>query len=543
MTGLMLMALVGFTGIAIDVAWYHLNTLRIQRAADASALAGVVYLPGNVAGANTAARAEATKNGYTTGVNGAVVTVAQDPINTRLIVVTIKGSAKPFFARFFGVNAITAQRRARAEFILPVPMGSPQPYFGVQRLCRNSDNPVTALPGGCPQVASASGVGTLATQGFWATIESKGQSRENGDAYSTYYNPRTSATNTGFDANGYSYIVEFPAGVVNGKVWIYDPMHCATGIRTATNNRLGVGDYWIGVPSSGSTSDQRRVSTAYKLWDMNGTPYSTVDDTVVVTTAQPGGLADSVGLFLNDDYVDKGTPTSTVTLYEGNGIYGGSYAGGSSADCSLNPFHNAWWLLASGLGQGDYRLQVTTNVGTNNLSQLGVNGFSIEVTADSGLTGARVYGQSRMCILVNVPGTAATFYLAQVEAVHAGKTLEIKLFDPGDFQNTFLRIKQPTPGGYTDASFNFTSTGSACCSAPTSGGPVAVIQTSSTSNWYNNHWLTLTIPLPTSYSAPTPPGEPGPGWWKIQYTTGSTGIDITTWEVNIRGNPVHLVIP
>jgi hypothetical protein len=41
----------------------------------------------------------------------------------------------------------------------------------------------------------------------------------------------------------------------------------------------------------------------------------------------------------------------------------------------------------------------------------------------------------------------------------------------------------------------------------------------------------------------TPPGETEAGWWKIEYTITSAGNDTTTWETNIRGNPVHLVVP
>ena len=38
--------LTGITAIVVDVSWYWANTLRVQRAADAAALAGVVWLPG-----------------------------------------------------------------------------------------------------------------------------------------------------------------------------------------------------------------------------------------------------------------------------------------------------------------------------------------------------------------------------------------------------------------------------------------------------------------------------------------------------------------
>jgi hypothetical protein len=59
--------------------------------------------------------------------------------------------------------------------------------------------------------------------------------------------------------------------------------------------------------------------------------------------------------------------------------------------------------------------------------------------------------------------------------------------------------------------------------------------------------VTIEIPIPISYTAPTPPGETEPGWWKIQYTMAGastdTSLDVTTWQVAIRGNPVHLVLP
>ena len=60
--------LTGITAIVVDVSWYWANTLRVQRAADAAALAGVVWLPGAPGSAFSTARATATQNGYTDGV-------------------------------------------------------------------------------------------------------------------------------------------------------------------------------------------------------------------------------------------------------------------------------------------------------------------------------------------------------------------------------------------------------------------------------------------------------------------------------------------
>src|SRR5262245_2098250 len=68
-----MIALLGLCAVVVDVAWYWTNNLRIQRAADAASLAGVVWLPSRPNSAFSVARAEAAKNGYTDGVGGVTV--------------------------------------------------------------------------------------------------------------------------------------------------------------------------------------------------------------------------------------------------------------------------------------------------------------------------------------------------------------------------------------------------------------------------------------------------------------------------------------
>lgn len=510
--GLFLSMLMGLVGLALDISWYQINVGRIQRAADAGALAGVVYLPGNLSGAKTAALNEASKNGYPNGVGGVVVTADAEALNDKVLNVRVSASTPTFFARLLGVAQFPATRNARAEFVLPVPMGSPQSYYGVNVLCRNSDTPP-----GCPPVASASGAGDLAPLGFFGGVLSKGAERANGDPYSTWWNVKPSR-NLAFDADGYSYIVEFGPGTIDGRVWLYDAIFCATGVGTSSGRRLGTGDFWYGNGGQG-------IDTQFNLFDQNGTPYSPFDDVLVATSGS---------LFVDNNGVDRGPD------YTGNGNYGAGYGGGGAPDCQASPYHNNWWLLHSGLGPGEYRLQVVTSMG-NEAIESAVNSFGIEATAVTGPS-ARVYGQSRMCAYAAV-ANSSVFYLAQVEAAHAGKTLEIKLFDPGDIGNTSLRIRMPTATGFSYASFTWTATGSSG-GAPVSGGPTTTLQTSNGSvNYYNNQWVTLTVQLPSNYTAPQPSGEPGPGWWKIEYAALGFGQDVTTWEVSIRGNPVHLIVP
>ncbi len=109
-----MIALMALCAVVVDVAWYWTSNLRMQRAADAAALAGVVWLPGNQGQAATAARDEAAKNGYANGVDGVVVTPIYDPKNPRRIKVEITGPVGTLFARAVG-HELLARGRADRE--------------------------------------------------------------------------------------------------------------------------------------------------------------------------------------------------------------------------------------------------------------------------------------------------------------------------------------------------------------------------------------------------------------------------------------------
>src|SRR2546430_13081480 len=391
---------------------------RVQRAAHAAGLAGVVFLPTNVGGAVTAAKNEAAKNGFTDGVAGVTVTAAPDVVNNKVLGVTVRAPVPTWFARLFGVTSFTARRNGRAEFILPVPMGSPQDYLGIYKLFQ-SDGSVKDVR----EAPDASNGPKLASQGFWASVITRAGQHPNGDAYSPAYDGGTNP-NAQFDPNGYSYTIEIPSGSSMGEVWLFDATFCAVG-HGPSGSYLGTGDHWIG--SGGAP-----VTTTYRLWDTQGTPYTT-DDDVLVT--------DSGSRFSNENQVDRSSE------YRGNQSYSdGGFNGSGSADCQNDPDHNDWDRLAKGLVPGTYRMQVTTSAAGNGNTNA-ENMFGIEVRAN-GPAGGRVYGTIRMWGYNKLDNATSLFYLAQIPASHAGKTLEIRLFDPGDGGGTaFMRVKKPTPTG------------------------------------------------------------------------------------------------
>ncbi len=127
-------------------------------------------------------------------------------------------------------------------------------------------------------------------------------------------------------------------------------------------------------------------------------------------------------------------------------------------DCSANPAHNQWVQMADRqlARERDVPAQRQhqprrgqQNVGAENL-------FSIWVK--SGRLGARVYGGGRMAAYTNLDAGQQKFYFAQIEKVHAGKTMEIHLFDPGEASgNAYLRILSPDGNVYHYQTFDWTS--------------------------------------------------------------------------------------
>ena len=577
-----LTVLIALVGLIVDLGWYQVNVLRVQRSADAAALAGVVYLPAAVSNAQALAYAEATKNGYTTTGGTTTVAAAPDPFNPRKLDVQITTQVPTFFIKILGINSLTVVRTSSAEFVLPVPMGSPLNYYGVGCMDTNGSQPACTTAGnsnglsGVPDATTGSSVtgagapSQLDSQGFWGAVFTRGGDARNGDAYSTLnYSGGLGGgpgSNVEYDPSGYGYTVEIPAGG-GGAVYVYDPMFC--GMPQLGSGRAGTGDEWTG--ALGGASNPAPVTTYYNVWNTNGTP-TPVDDTLVYTSAN---------LFV------RGLNNNGVNYVDLSGKHGSGspqYTSGVS-DCDqapANSYHLRWWPVPTGaLAQGVYRLQVTTtNVVLPPLGSSGSGGgtvpaasqpsdavgaanrFSLEVTSASG--NPRVYGGGRMAAYTNMQSGTQAFYLAQIDqASGRGKTIQINLYDPGDVGGgAWLQFLNPDGGSYTPATFSFTSRSKAGQVGP-SGTNVTCIETNrpggapsfaipagcprifdGAGSQFDSYWLTITIPLPNTYgnSGLQPAGTPAPGWWKVQYTVAG-GNDTTTWSVNILGNPVHLVLP
>ena len=455
--------LIALVGLIVDLGWYESNALRVQRAADAAALAGVVYLPTQVSSAQTTAYAEATKNGYASGGTTSV-SASQDAGDARRLNVTISASVPTYFMRIFGINSIPVARTASARFVLPVPMGSPLNYYGVGCMDTNGSEPVCTLPGNSSGASGVSGnpastvtgaaaPSQLNNQGFWGAVFTRGGDARNGDAFSQPTSPVASAVDRGptrsttHPATDTRWRSHRSGG---GTVYVFDPMFC--GMPALGSGRAGTGDEWTN--PMGSASNPAPVTTYYNLWNTNGTA-NVADDTLVYTSGS---------LFvrgLNNDGVEY------VDLSGSHGTGSPQYTTGVTRcdnAAPANNYHLRWWRIpAPSLAQGMYRLQVTTtNVVLPPVGQSGSGGgtqaaasqpsdqvgaanrFSLMVTSTSG--SPRVYGGGRMAAYTNMQSGTQAFYMAQVDQTSGrGKTIGIDLYDPGDVGGgAWLRFLTPT---------------------------------------------------------------------------------------------------
>ncbi|MGD0121211.1 MAG: pilus assembly protein TadG-related protein [Candidatus Limnocylindrales bacterium] len=504
--------LIGILGLAIDVSFAWINELRIQKTADAAALAGAVYLPDNATGAHNAALAAAVQNGYTGGtgsLNGSPnvsISAARNEPNHQQMDVSITAPVETFFLRVFGINYMMATRSAHAQYNLPLPMGSPLNVFG---------NPTTKdLQGNALN--------------YWAAIQGPCTLKANGDPYAT--KDTTSATsncsassksNTEYkapssgDPGAYDYTIKVP---VSGtlSISLYDPEFCA---RSAQGDDTG-----------DTTFSSANFNTVFTLYNPSSTPYLLGSYTVAASASYPGDGSTAT----NDG--QSGATHSCSSYYV-------------TTDSTTHDYKGKWLGFASiAAAPGSYRLNIQTNTGSGSSPSTsaadGSNMYAIQATLNGGSgTQPDVYGgavgtMSSMSIYNNLAAGTSYIYLAQINATNAGKALVLDLFDPGDLSGTgVMYFEMPTTSGWTDASFSWRDSGTSLSASGTLHSGVTSVTTASggTSN-FQGHWLVVTIAIPGTYTAPQN------GWWKIKYViTGGAAHDRTTWNAQVIDIPVHLV--
>ncbi len=491
LVGVSLILLMGMAAFGSDLAWFYLNSSRIQRAADAAALGGVVWLPGDEVTAFGTAHSIAIQNGYNDA--NATTTVNPERVTGELnqLRVTIRDVVPTFFLKVFGFSSQTITRVGTAEYIPPLKLGSPTNKFGNDPSCYSTS--------------------VYCSGNFWANMHGTRTDTRMGDAFSSYCE-NGDGSNDSCDQNPMWRNTGYLYGVIpNGNSFVLQTLDMnfhneSGGVANGDQHRTGDHNNFCGDPIACVGQ-----SVTVNVYRPDPTPLDVSDNTLVCSeTYDPRPQFDP-----DDD------PVFDPALWD----YWDNVCGGS-IDTSSSP--NGVWvvqIVANSFG-GRY-----TNIGAGNQQNSGLNRYSIRTNTGN------LFALGDFSIYNNASGFTTSFFLAEVPPYYSGKTFVVEMYDTGESADPgTLQPIDPTGNIFDDGecriySRDITDTNWSLQQTINAGSNCQELVTPGE---YNGRWLKFEIDLPVSYTC-------SDCWWKMNYAYTSGVNDTTTWRAYMVGNPIHLV--
>ncbi|GMU77511.1 MAG: hypothetical protein AMXMBFR46_03110 [Acidimicrobiia bacterium] len=547
---ILLVVLLGFAALAVDVWHWNHEGARMQRAADAAALGGAVFMPENPGQiAYTTAKQITAKNGYANGVSGVQIDT-RPGLRPNQLKVTVSKPVKNFFGSVLGIGSTTIVKHAVAEYERSVNMGSPINQFG-------NDPELGTIVHGSTRYPD-----------FWANVFGPRSSKAKGDAVlATLCGSGTDncsgSTNVDHDPMGYFYGVEVAPGAVGSlAVQAFDPAFAHVGDNCGNNNG---GSNLIGAsqlppnfnpsfpvanpsvrydPASSSvycsgdmyyadgTDNGIPPWTVYQVREPDDTPNDPTNNPVVCQVEFPGHTGNLVPS-LQSTTAPAGAPDLFVRYFR------------------------QWFTICTVANpqSGTYFVQVQTKTKLNGDAAPyggGANRFALRAGLGGNFTSTnlRIFGEARIGIYANAPSANTTFYLARVLPGARGRSLVVTFFDTGDAAQAGALTVLPPPDATTTNGAPLTSWAGCTYTAPpgTSSGPPFGTFTATQANCringvssanYNGQWVQVKVPIPDDYDC-TFTDATG-CWARINFAFPANVNDTTTWVARIEGDPVRLV--
>jgi hypothetical protein len=509
MMGLLMVPLVIMTAFAVDLGSWYAQGQRMQRVADAASLAGVVWAQQPTQW-DTVARETASRNGYTDGVDGVSVDVVRLAANQ--IRVTIRADGEQYFSKIVLPTGERLTRKSTAEYVLPVPLGSPRNYIGTGSL--------------------GNGTGAYEQENLWAAISGLCTDKVQGDRKAAQRanlsgNNTCSGTNNSEYSNvNYAYYLELP----EERTYATDViLYHANMVQYLSDPACGNANQPAEGPlpnefCPGGIDSRPLMPTTFTLYEADDTD---LDDSDNDPMSVSGGCTSGTGTGTRT-FAGRTPTQSAETNY--------TFAPAGAFE-NVPGWYQLCQIPASAPG-GKYILTVN-NTSSTTTNANGSNAFSIVATPSSpqrlcdsrtDTTCPRVYAREFLSIYAKGGGTPE-FFLAEIGPEHKGKKVRIQLWDSAEGASE-IRIKRPIgTNSWTDETFSWSTTG---CSGGGSGTNVTNINVASFN--FNGCLVTIEYTLPTTYSPPT-----DNSWWRIRYNYAPGATDRTTWSVNILGDPVHII--
>ncbi|MEQ8842504.1 MAG: Tad domain-containing protein [Acidimicrobiales bacterium] len=560
LTALVLVPLMGFAGFAIDVGAWYSRASSLQRAADAASLAGVVWQP-DFTQAQAEARAAASRNGFTHGVDGVTVEVFNTGTNQLSVRIT-DTDADLYFAGLF-VDNVSIGRLSTSEYVKSVPMGSPENFLGNDPIEGDSPNLWLATFG--PQTTKQSG-DRYHTEVCGSSIFCSGN------------------VNDEYAPDGYYFTVSVDAvqaAPLNFEM--FDPVHhdyedlCSVGYLFNdgtvaaepwyTANTSGLADYpeeryerggagnpggaaWC--PGDNGLSGNFEMTVIVRGPD--GTPFDNTDNPVVCWTRWGNDEPSNRAEFVNDLLDDAGRqPVAS------------SGPAPAAASIAFRDYFREWANLCTINSPivGDYVVQIRTNADSTNpslrdpsINTGGRNRFSLKAGFGSSSnasygSGVSISADGRLPMFVNVPpgapstcsGSPTCFYIARVLPEWAGQKLSLDVFDLTDGSDITVAFVPPSDSGlgsFGSCDFIFYSRTGATVDLNDSN--CAASHTNNTqlrNGGSNGDSITAVIDIPVGYTCND--ASPFGCWVTAELSFTGTPSDTTTWSAEVTGDPIRLI--
>lgn len=560
---LLMPVLLALCALAIDIASWYVEAMKVQKTADAASMAGVTFMPQDFASATTAALDMASDNGYP----ASKVAVSKNdssgaPLPPSQLRVTVTNTVPTFFGVILGRTAQTISRSAIADFQAPAIMGNPCNTFGNEP----PSNAGAALPAGSALPASGGFATCTSTPQYWATMQGPATDKLQGDRYSTRVCSNgvdncSGGVNSEYKQDGYYFVVRVQPAAVNTAValQVFDPAHVYTGTTcdqlpssgitngmnpyapdASTRYARSSGQYCPGDYDPGGSGTPPRLDTTFALREQ-------------IDTLRPQDAAPISGCI--KQFRGYSSPPTANQLKASNASYNRALA---------QVLHN-WVQLCSftPTRQGDYYLQVRTNVGAFGTGEANTNGnaagvysgtpaqylsaptsttgrgdnsFAMRAVTAPGVSGTAISiaGWERMPVFANGTAAQSTFNLIRVTPSSAGQSMSFAYFDVGDAASSGT-VQVLMPVGATG------SLGTCVAKGPGNSTRTLTNCTATISNsTHNGKVQTIIVPIPTNYSCDAT--SPGGCWFRVRVSFSSGAVnDITTWDASLQGDPVRLV--
>lgn len=566
LTALFVVALLfPLAAISVDVSRWHLERERLQKAADAAALAGVTHMPQDLVAASGVARDVSSRNGY---AHGGVTRVDSAPGDRpgRLLV-TVSTTIPNTFGALFGVDDITLSRSAVADYVGPQPMGSPCNTFG------NEPPGSPAFPPTASVLTPPPGADCEQYPEMWPSVAGPEAAKTQGDQFNTRFcssgeSGCSGSSNAEFDPRGTIFMVRVGDAAVGQQVRVqaYDPAYVATGSECRS------------LPAALSDAADDDTANPYvadgrNRYDDRPNEFCSGDNQNAGVGQRRGGETLTVTSYVvrapTDDFTPlSGTPVpGCVRQYPGYGVPTEARLrqGGPQYDDNLARVFHQWKTLCTfqPTRAGDYYIQVRTNVALQGLPNddgafqpphaaasrpvtqagddpavvgNGTNRFALRAFVDGGTNASlSVSAWQTMPIFANTSSSTPEFNLVRVLPGAAGKTLRFTFYDVGDAATSgTMTVLRPTD-----------AVGAPLLDCRADGFvtqilPVCSLAGISNVAGWNGQGETISVPIPNDYSCNY--ASPGGCWFRVRVGFGLGSVtDATTWSASVSGDPVRLV--